>query len=313
MAEGQGNHAMPEMEDLLRPVSETIKHSMAEGQRNHAMPEMEYLLRAVSEPIDEIRRRLEENNVPYDKETLKSIFTGLDEKTQNKVKSCLEGIGKSIVKLSSNDPAKQMSGALDLVASVTVFIPTVGPIISGVCLLVSNVIIAFGAKPSGTNIAAELEHVLEKVIGKYHDDDVKAAAAGVSFKLRNMLTYLDGYTMTDPNAFPEEELVKLASHDLEYTNVGVECLGTLESYIKQYSVNKPSEDHDAVEHQARCALDYIDAYLELSVVRKLLLSLYYCILLSTGRFEATTNGVMRSIQLATEKVTYILVIKVQKA
>ena len=281
---------------------------MAEGQGNQAIPEMKDLLRPVSETIDEIHRRLEEKNVQYDKETLKSILTGLDEKTQNKVKSCLEGIGKSIVKLSSKDPAQQMSGALDLVASVTVFIPKVGPIISGVCLLISNVIIAFGAKPSGTNIAAQLEHVLEKVIGKYHDDDVKAGAAGISFKLRNMQTYLDGYTRTDPNNYTEQDVVNLASHDLEYTNVGVECLGKLESYIKQYSVNKGSEDHDAVEHQARCALDYIDAYLELSAVRKLLLSVYYCILLSTGRFEATTNGVMRTIQLATEKVTYILII-----
>ena len=166
---------------------------MAEGQR------------PVSEIIDEIYRKLEEKsvNVPYDKETLKSILTGLDQGTLDNVKSCLEGIGKSIVKLSSDDPAQQMSGALDLVASVTVFIPTVGPIISGVCLLVSNVIMVFGAKPTGTNIAAELEHVLEKVIGKYHDDDVKAGAAGISFQLRNMQTYLDGYTRTDPNNYTE--------------------------------------------------------------------------------------------------------------
>ena len=152
---------------------------MAEEQRNEERTESE-------DWFDKIHRKLQEKGirVPYDKDELKTTLTNLDQEKMDKVKSCLEGIGQSIVKMASDDPAQQMSGALDLVAAVTVFIPHVGPVISGVCLLISNVILAFGGKGEGTSIAAELEQVVEKVVGKYHDDDVKAEAAGIKFKLK---------------------------------------------------------------------------------------------------------------------------------
>ena len=152
---------------------------MAEEQRNEDRTESE-------DWFDKIHRKLQEKGitVPYDKDELKTTLTNLDQEKMDKVKSCLEGIGQSIVKMASDDPAQQMSGALDLVAAVTVFIPHVGPVISGVCLLISNVIMAFGGKGEGTSIAAELEQMVEKVVGKYHDDDVKAEAAGVKFKLK---------------------------------------------------------------------------------------------------------------------------------
>ena len=121
-----------------------------------------------------------------------------------------------------------------------------------------------------------------------------------------MQTYLDGYTRTAPNAYTHQDAVDLASHDLEFTNAGAECLGKLEYYIKQYAINKDSEDEKAVERQARCALDYIEAYLELSSIRKLLLSVYCCILLTArpdGEFQAKTTGLLETIRVATEKVT----------
>ena len=261
----------------------------------------------MDEKIDDIYRILEEKGVqvPYEKDELKATLTGLNQSTLNKVKSCLEGIGKSIGKLTSDDPAQQMSGVLDIVATVTVFIPGIGPVVSGVCSLISNVIITFGRKSNGTNMTTSFKSVLERVLGEYHDDDVKAECSGVKFRLENMQTYLDGYTKTPPSTYTQQNVEDLASHDVEYTTVGTECLGKLEYYIKQYSIIKKSGDEDAIERQARHAIDYIEVYLELSSIRKLLLSVYYCILLTattTQQFEATKSGLLSTLKLASEKV-----------
>lgn len=266
----------------------------------------------ISLTIDVICEKIEEVlEVPDDKEKLKyetdnvkEALTDLNEKNLKEVKACLEGIGKAICKLTSNDPKKQMSGVLDIVASVTVFIPEIGPVISGVCLLISNVILAFGGKSKGTDMSAVFEHVLEKVIGKYHDDDVKAEASGIKFKLENMLTFLGGYVKTASCSFTEQNAMVLASHVMENKDVGTECLGKLEHYIRIYSVNKDSEDEDAIEHQAKCAIDYIEAYLEISSIRQLLLSVYYCILLTadtTGEYGAVTKGVLEMLTFSSKK------------
>ena len=261
---------------------------------------------SISEKIDGIVTILEEKGiqVPYNRDELKDSFKGIDQKSLDKCEKSFERIGKAIVKLTNGGPVEQASGIIDIISGVTLFIPVYGPVISGVCLLISNLIIAFGGKKSG-NMTAVLEQIVEKVVSKYHDEDIKAETAGTIFKLANMQTYLDGYTKTALSDYTKKDADDLASHDLEYTTVGTKCLGKLEYYIKLYSVNKESGVHEELERQARCAIGYVEAYLELSKVRQLLLSVFYCVLLTAStkdELKAKTNGVRETLTLAMQKV-----------
>ena len=263
---------------------------------------------SISEKIDDIVNILEEKGiqVPYNRDELKDSFKGIDQKSLATCEKSLDRIGKAIVKLTNGGPVEQASAVMDIISGVTLFIPVYGPVISGVCLLISNLIIAFGGKKSESeSMTAVLEHIVEKVVSKYHDEDIKAETAGTIFKLANMQTYLDGYTKTAPSDYTKKDANDLASRDLEFTTVGTECLGKLEYYIKLYSVNKESEIHEDVERQARCTIDYVEAYLELSKVRQLVLSVFFCVLLTAstkGEFKAKTNGFRETLTLAMQKV-----------
>ena len=261
---------------------------------------------SISKEIDGIVTKLEEKGiqVPYNRDELKDSFKGIAQKSLDTCEKSLERLGKAIVKLTKGGPVEQASAVMDIISGVALFIPVYGAVISGVFLLISNVIVAFGGNKN-ESMTAVLEHIVEKVVSKYHDDDIKAETAGTIFKLANMQKYLDGYTKTAPSDYTKKDADDLASHDLEFTTVGTECLGKLEYYIKLYSVNKESEIHEDVERQARCTIDYVEAYLELSKVRQLLLSVFYCVLLTAstkGEFKAKTNGFRETLTLAMQKV-----------
>ena len=261
---------------------------------------------SISEKIDGIVTILEEKGiqVPYNREELKDSFKGIDQKSLDTCEKSFERIEKAIVKLTNGGPVEQASAVMDIISGVTLFIPVYGTVISGVFLLISNVITAFGGKKN-ESMTEVLEHIVEKVLSKYHDEDIKAETAGTIFKLANMQAYLDGYTKTALSDYTKKDADDLASHDLEFTTVGTECLGKLEYYIKLYSVTKDSEAREDVEGQARCTIDYVEAYLELSKVRQLLLGVFYCVLLTAstkGEFKAKTNGVRETLTLAMQKV-----------
>ena len=261
---------------------------------------------SISEKIDGIVTILEEKGiqVPYNRDELKDSLKGIDQKSLDTCEKSFERIGKAIVKLTNGGPVEQASAVMDIISGVVLFIPVYGAVISGVFLLISNVIVAFGGHKN-ESMTAVLEHIVEKVVSKYHDEDIKAETAGTIFKLANMQTYLDGYTKTAPSYYTKKDADDLASHDLEYATIGTECLGKLEYYIKLYSVNKESEIHEDVERQARCTIDYVEAYLELSKVRQLLLSVFYCVQLTAwtkGELTAKTNGFRETLTLAMQKV-----------
>ena len=261
----------------------------------------------IDEKLDEINDTMKKihkkvrkigKNIPYDEKESKKVLCGMDLETLDKLHTCLRGIGDSIPKLTSDDQHTFVSGCVDLAAAVTALVPVYGPLISGLLAVVSGVIIASGDKK---DIVTVFKEMIEKVLSKYRDEDVKAEAAGTKSELITIQSFLNAFLMK--GAHTKDDVTSLNS--LQIPTVGTKFLGKLEYYINLYSKNKESEDVEAVEFQARCAADYIVIYLRLSALRQLLLLQYYCSLQNESvrqDFQATAEAVIRTLDIAMKRV-----------
>ena len=254
----------------------------------------------INEMMNKINKRLRKigKKSPYDEDDSREKLCGMDLKDLEKIVTCLQGITDSIPKLTSDDPRVFVSGCVDIAAAVTALVPVYGPLISGVLGVVSSVLIA---STETTDIVMVFKEMIEKVLSKYRDEDIKAEAAGTKSELITIQSFLTAFL--NKGAHTKDDVTSLNS--LQIPTVGTKFLGKLEYYISLYSKNKISEDDQAVEFQARCADDYIEIYLRLSALRQLLLLQYYCSLQSESvrqDFQATAEAVIRTLDIAMRKV-----------
>ena len=254
----------------------------------------------INEIMNQINKKLRKigKKISYDEDESREKLCGMDLKDLEKIVTCLQGIADSIPKLTSDDPRVFVSGCVDIAAAVTALVPVYGPLISGVLGVVSSVLIA---STETTDIVMVFKEMIEKVLSKYRDEDIKAEAAGTKSELITIQSFLTAFLNS---AHTKDDVTSLNS--LQIPTVGTKFLGKLEYYISLYSKNKISEDDQAVEFQARCADDYIEIYLRLSALRQLLLLQYYCSLQSESvrqDFQATAEAVIRTLDIAMRKVS----------
>ena len=243
--------------------------------------------------------------IDYNRRESEKVLCGMDQETLDKIGGCLKGVADSIPKLTSDDPHVFVSGCVDLAGAVAMLVPVYGPLLSGLLAIVSGVIIVSGEK---TDILTVFKELIEKVLSKYRDEDIKAEAAGTKTELMTIQSYLSAFLRKGTHT--KEDVTSLTS--LQIPTVGTKFLGKLEYYINLYSKNKTSEDDEAIVFQARCAVDYIDIYLRLSALRQLLLLQYYCSLQNESvkqDFEATAEAVIRTLDIAMRKVRNIIIKK----
>ena len=247
---------------------------------------------AAIEKLEYIETEMEKQGIkiPYNQAELKKQIKGLHNTNDlNTLQSSLSGIGSAIGNFMSNDPQQIASAGLSIIANVTQMLPVVGQVVGGLFSMVSSIVGAFGGKK--TSMAEVFYKVFEKALAKYDDKEIKSEAVGVKEELVTLQRFLNKFAFTD--SFSRDEVLAMDSADL--SKIAKNFLGTLKYHIKLYAINKSSTDNDDVAFQATRAVDYVEAFCQLSVLRELVLIQYYSILKKVGGLDSTAEGIWAAI------------------
>ena len=99
-------------------------------------------------------------------------------------------------------------------------VPVYGPLISGLLAVLSGVIIASGEK---TDMVAVYKEIIEKVLSKYRDEDIKAETAGTKSEPITIQGFLNAFLMK--GAHTKDDVTSLTG--LQIPTVGTKFLGKL--------------------------------------------------------------------------------------
>ncbi|CAC5364867.1 unnamed protein product [Mytilus coruscus] len=175
------------------------------------------------------------------------------------ISSTIESVGNAAPSLTSGDVTEIVSGALDIMSSVTTLIPVVGPIISSI-----------------------FTKAIDEALRKFDDSNLRAEAFGTAKVFGVSLAFLDGTT-----DIQRHELSALSAHVPIYT--GVRFLGILQSKITE-----SSKSHD--NQQVKRAIEYTRLFVKLSVLRSSVLWKMYITVKQAGHSLSTAKGIQNVIQ-----------------
>lgn len=203
-----------------------------------------------------------------------------NEDGSNAISSTIEAVGSAAPSLTSGDVTEIVSGALDIMSSITALIPVVGPIISSIFTVISALVSSIGG--SGMDIGSVVKKAIDEALRKFDDSNLRAEAFGTAKVFGVSLAYLDGIT-----DIQRHEISALSAHVPIYS--GVRFLGILQSKIIE-----SSKSHD--EQQVKRAIEYTRLFVKLSVLRSTVLWKMYITVKQAGHSVSTAKSIQNVIQ-----------------
>ena len=202
----------------------------------------------------------------------------------DKLASAVEGIGDAVASIVSDDPVEIVTGTIDMVSAVVPLIPVGGPIIGTAFSLIGAI---FGAIAGAgqEDVGSVVEREMKKALNAYEDAELRDEVEGTRRVYDASHAYLAA-AEGDPEIMPHE-IAALAANVPVYS--GVEFLGKLSNKIEQYSTTTEPE-------QAQRAIEYLQLYSILAVLRTSVLWQMYGLIKASGTSDFTAAAIKRVIE-----------------
>ena len=195
----------------------------------------------------------------------------------------IEDVAGAITSLTSDDPVQIVSGTLDMITAVSPLMPVGGQIISTVFTLVGSIFGAI-AGAGGEDVGSVVAREIEKALLKFDDSELKAEAAGTERVYKTSHAFLA--TKEGDAPIQSHEIAVLANYVPVYD--GVKFLGKLANKVEQY---KTAKDPTQVQR----AIEYMQLYVILAVMRTSILWKLYALIKATGNSDFTASAIQNVI------------------
>ena len=195
------------------------------------------------------------------------------------VGSAIETIGGAVSSITSDNTMEIVSGSLTVISAVSSLIPVVGPIVSVMFSLIGTI---FGAIAGGKGEGSVVKKEIERALNNYDDSQLRAEAAGTIRVYRVSHAYLASKGGVAP--INEHEITAISANVPVYT--GIKFLGMLAQKVKEKS---QSTDREQVQQ----AMQYLQLYVTLAVMRSSLLWELYALLKAAPDSDRTADAVKR--------------------
>lgn len=209
----------------------------------------------------------------------------------NTLYSGIQSIAGAVSSLGyTSDSVKIVSATLDVISAVTTFMQIKSPVTSTLFSLIEPI---FGAIAVGWDATEDIgnfvQREIEKTLHKYDDSQLRAEASGTMRAYAISHAYLAAREGDSP--IEEHEIAALPANVSIYQ--GISFLGMLAQKVKE---NSKSSNPDQVKQ----AMEYLQLYITLAVLRSSILWQMYAIAKSSQRSDFTTAAIYRII-LADDK------------
>ena len=197
------------------------------------------------------------------------------------VGSAIETIGGAVSSLTSDNTMEIVSGSLTVISAVSSFIPVVGPIVSVVFSLIGTIFGAI-AGGGGEDVGTVVRREIERALNNYDDSQLRAEAAGTIRVYRISHAYLASQGGDAP--INEHEITAISANVPVYN--GIRFIGMLAQKVREKS-------HSTDREQVKRAMQYLQLYVTLAVMRSSLLWELYALMKAAPDSDWTADAIKR--------------------
>ena len=184
-------------------------------------------------------------------------------------------------KFTSGDALEIASGAIAIIGTVGGIVGgPVGPLIAGVCGLISSILPLFGGK-KGPSLGEVVDNVIREALEDFRDESIYAEVSGSLKEMTSHIAHLNGVASYNGGKMSKDEKSFLTT--LDFSTVGSKTLAELQTQLDKH---KNTTDE---KKGSRLAM-YCYYYCMISVQKQVILTLQ-CSLLRGNDMESIYAGV----------------------
>ncbi|XP_033753118.1 toxin CrTX-A-like [Pecten maximus] len=199
----------------------------------------------------------------------------------------LKTIYRHLPQFTSGDPFQVLHGVAGIVSSVSSFTGLGGPAVPAICGVLSKVFTAFGG--TKITIAEVVENEIRRTFSGHSNETLLEEAEDLHLMYRFAFDFLN----------PASEKSNFTEHDITNMNIqmnvfqGVTFLRKLGKLIKELAKEHEDTHPNKKIEKAKKAMDFIELYIKLALLRDMLLLHFYAIINSTTHSHYLAGGVQR--------------------